>query len=315
MLINGPVNIVKLNGNANGVNKTLNIFFDFHNKISKCDQEPNINIEKYLENKFNNSKSRLDFYLEITKSNFENSNFAKNSYLEEVSKLFKNNKQLFPFVKFHCIDIREEESSYDTCIENICNIIENSLDANLSNSEIDEINNNLNKIKKNIIQLKINIASLFNNQTLNNYIQNFINHKIDLIIKLIKKIKKEVKMKIPNDRFNKSVKYGTHYNVYYKIGSLILQIYLYIMDTHFINKFLNNDKTTDGIVYAGGSHCVDYIFILVKYFDFKIVNVSNNSNDTNFIQNITEKINNIKSPFILEKYFIPESIKQCSLEI
>ena len=67
------------------------------------------------------------------------------------------------------------------------------------------------------------------------------------------------------------------YDTYYKIGTLfknISNIYVLMMDLYFIRRFTDKDYITNGIVYAGGLHCADYINILVNLFNFKITHTA-----------------------------------------
>ena len=92
-----------------------------------------------------------------------------------------------------------------------------------------------------------------------------------------------------------------------------------ITDIYFIRRFLDKDYIKNGIVYAGVSHCLFYIFVLVKYFGFEIVNASylNESLDTahKIIKRTTRMNYILKAKDLqltgLHRLFIPESAFGC----
>ena len=83
MNINGPVNIIRLEGKINNIKKVLYIFSDFH---LKCEEQTNCNIDEavdidyYLSKTFlelNNLEKNIDFFLEID-NNMMNNYKSKN---------------------------------------------------------------------------------------------------------------------------------------------------------------------------------------------------------------------------------------------
>ena len=92
---------------------------------------------------------------------------------------------------------------------------------------------------------------------------------------------------------------------------------LYIMDMYFLRRFLDKDYVTNGIVYTGAEHSVNYIYLLVKYFDFKITHFSyiKKMSDKDNIKNINNVHKNIKASINYInciKYFFPTELYQCS---
>lgn len=132
LLINGPVNVVRLEGSVFGINKVLYLFLDVHESITEqtqCKQYMGEDIVKYFIKQFKNTKKTLDFLFEIDKIN-ENNNIKdvdkyREKYINEVSNMFsittnkelktsketgaprENKTILFPLVRMHYIDIRE----------------------------------------------------------------------------------------------------------------------------------------------------------------------------------------------------------------
>ena len=79
---------------------------------------------------------------------------------------------------------------------------------------------------------------------------------------------------------------------------VIKGISTYIMDLYLLRRFLDKDYVTNTITYTGAGHSVDYIRLLVKYFDFDITNCS-------YVKDgdITEATNVIKKSDKLEELF------------
>jgi hypothetical protein len=137
--INGPINVVRLEGKFNNIKKVLYVFMDFHMPVSAetvCDNVFRKDIEEYFAESFydlNSSSKMYDFFLETWEMNFINVNFGlpyktklnyKGMYIEEVIKLFRKlfvyepNKahisKIFKNIRLHYLDIRTffEESFY-----------------------------------------------------------------------------------------------------------------------------------------------------------------------------------------------------------
>lgn len=131
--INGPVNVVRLEGNINGIKKILYLFMDIHNskeQQTKCENINATEINDYFYDSFlelNNSEKMYDFFVEFQPRKYMESNISQydkkyfhenqDMYINKIYKLFKqhfqyeNNKikisNLFNHVRFHYIDIRD----------------------------------------------------------------------------------------------------------------------------------------------------------------------------------------------------------------
>lgn len=133
--INGPFNVVRLEGKIDGITKVVYLFMDFHKQIgyqTKCDNIYAIDLSTYLAETFykiSNSESgrKYDFFYEIFPKITEetlydlhyhtNINFV-GRYIDEVSKLFdkifsydqeKNIvsiSSLFKNIRLHYTDVR-----------------------------------------------------------------------------------------------------------------------------------------------------------------------------------------------------------------
>ena len=84
------------------------------------------------------------------------------------------------------------------------------------------------------------------------------------------------------------------------------------IDMYFLRRFLDKDYVQNGIVYAGIAHSMSYIYMLIKYYDFKITNVSY-LKEGETIESATKKIKDqtVSNPNI-DELFYPPSLYQCS---
>ena len=127
VLINGPVNVVRVEGNINGIKKVVYLFGDLHHDLDKqteCSDIHAQNIDTYILDQFNKRKlkhknKKLDFffetcpdYLDVNKKDM----IYTSKYAWSVDKLFKNqfmsnkNKTLpaldYDDVRLHYVDFR-----------------------------------------------------------------------------------------------------------------------------------------------------------------------------------------------------------------
>lgn len=84
-----------------------------------------------------------------------------------------------------------------------------------------------------------------------------------------------------------------------------------IMDIYFLRRFLDKDYITNAIAYTGAAHSINYVYLLVKYFDFKITHYSylSKSYDINKTHKFIKSIDDYK---LLKKIFFPNVFSQCS---
>jgi hypothetical protein len=128
-MINGPYNIVRLEGNVGLVKKVIYICYDFHrpsNIQTKYDNIHSINIDEYLEKSFTNSTKNItyDFFFEIKPTKIYDLP-KDNRYVDTVKKFFvrmfnydnKSNtvlrSNLLDNVRFHYMDVRDIIYKYE----------------------------------------------------------------------------------------------------------------------------------------------------------------------------------------------------------
>jgi len=118
MFISGPINIVRLEGKINNIEKIIYIFFDDHTTITRqteCESYDNIDIISYLKNLFKKSEKTLDFFFEIkSKSISDKQDIYKTRYIEDIQKLYnrihhdkETKKHIKSNIRFHYMDIRD----------------------------------------------------------------------------------------------------------------------------------------------------------------------------------------------------------------
>ncbi len=88
------------------------------------------------------------------------------------------------------------------------------------------------------------------------------------------------------------------------------KIGLFLMDLFLLRRFLDKDYITNAITYTGAGHSVNYIRLLIKYFDFDITNCSYIKD--NDINSAIEKIKNSTKKEDLNELFFTPVILQCS---
>lgn len=390
--ITGPINLVRLEGKINGINKVLYTFFDYHMDVkmqTQCDDIYSIDMSKYLAYEFKkinddvSNNSNYDFFFEHDFKSYKQDSdkfYIKEKYINDTTTFFmknfnivdthnkdnkdfipmKQNKSMFTKFRFHYTDPRyfnmlpilESCFQYNNMVyENLSQIIQN---INLFASNFDvyshyilhKLNNTPLKTDSDFFKSEdmkyfmYTIDKTFdkyndkNNKDIINKIANTILIRyIIMLPELIKKLLEIVKIaqtlcQISNNQLvvqsDKSYYYGIDYKMTRKIINEIsdslselyekyLHFIVFIMDLFFIRRFVDKDYITNCIGYTGGYHSMNYIYILIKYWDFKITHIVVNN-----IENI-EKLNTIIKTFPLEnyspnsfnEYFFPKIFRQC----
>jgi len=197
-----------------------------------------------------------------------------------------------------------------------------------TNKQIDEKSIQLiNKMKtnythKNIKKILVDIIGELLNIEFNKFFNN-VGEFIKEIEKMIKELNSwgnNFKFKLVKDEngiymygsgFNKKIQNMNIYlkDMIYKIDDNFTYIGAIFVDLFFLRRFLDKDYITNGIVYCGAYHSINYIYILSKYFDFKVTHVSYSKYDINKINNLITKS---KHPEELNEYFWPEELVQCT---
>jgi hypothetical protein len=191
LLINGPVNVVRLEGYINNIKKIIYIYFDIHLPVTsqtQCIEYPNIDINNYLYNIFKNSTKQLDFFFETFKESRDKYLLKyKDRYIENVQKMFDIKKEKpFKYVRLHHIDVRNIFESKEIKIH--LNEIDNLLE-NMNYQNVTIIKKLYNKINKEMIVI---YDTIYNNK-----------NKESILGKLINKMRNKYKNVHIKDKLNK----------------------------------------------------------------------------------------------------------------
>jgi hypothetical protein len=195
------------------------------------------------------------------------------------------------------------------CIENIRKNTFEILEKYISikNNNITDLNKNskeyyLDKIihKYKHKTVKTNINNFFNNFYIsyNSEFNKLINDFIFYIIYF------------NNDIYNQS-NLEKLFELYNKLKNNLFALYAIITDVFFLRRILDKDYIQNTVTYCGRNHALNYIYFLVKYYDFIIQNIYNTNGltldaITNKIKE-TDDINKIYNMFLFEG----EKPKQC----
>jgi hypothetical protein len=93
------------------------------------------------------------------------------------------------------------------------------------------------------------------------------------VIKNLDDVLNQIKDLIANIDDTTSTKFMEQYSETY---SSVVDVYADLVDVLFLRRFLDKPYITNAIVYGGGAHMVAYLFVLIKFFDFKITHISRN---------------------------------------
>lgn len=167
--INGPVNVLRLEGEINGIKKVIYLFLDIHVGLSEQTSCENVfaqDIQQYLVKNFlemNESDIIYDFFFEIyptmsQKKNFSMTNY-RDIYIREIVKIFqkifmyepsKNQvsiSDVFENVRLHYMDIRDYfEITVRQKMEDVSDIVDSMRNFNLES--LYKINNICAEIKE-----------------------------------------------------------------------------------------------------------------------------------------------------------------------
>ena len=179
MLINGPINVIRLEGEINGIKKILYVFFDRHINLreqTECESYDSKDIVTYLYKTFKSSTKPLDFFFEVKSMEIGKHRIMpfKNIYINNISKFYNKSKfddstkkNIKSNVRFHYLDIRDylEKNIYyfnDLLDMHIIDIVKNK----------DIYRNEYNNIFNACTQLLLDLAIY------KNFFENDINKKL-----------------------------------------------------------------------------------------------------------------------------------------
>ena len=286
-------------------------------------------IFNFLNKKKNKNKS-YDLFLEIPGNInvYDEVKFQKfNSYMTNMRYLFSQfkNYKIQNTIRLHYIDIRQispDIIKFHNKLHKLANIINTlssiqSYNYSYINKLINEIymyvkhtyeiiTDTKNKINKEFTMdyMLTKILNKYENKQVKNKINDILQNIIDIHYKNINDLKPTLNNKLKGDNdnliYDKIFGYNYTYNINYeyllikdieKFHDSCFSMYIFLMDLYFIRRVLDKDYVTNCMVFTGSTHTANYIYILIKYFDFKITytnySLINNLEElNNFIINI-----------------------------
>lgn len=289
--------------------------------LSHIHTKNDIKYDFFLEYGIEDIKAEQKFY-DKNKYTHKSTGIYEYNYLIKMTKFFaKNfemdNETVLVFKKYHqnrihTIDIRMYSSImknmsylyndghhiYNNTVYNVLNMI-GKYDFK---SVIDELKMIKDLFTKN--DIKYVKTSLITDNTLDTQVLENLIYKIRF-----KYNNDEIKIKnnyiiknilLPNidkmiddiENFKKNYDFSTKYiDIFAELGRDINdKIGVLIMDLYMLRRFLDKKYITNCIVYTGGIHSVNYLYLLIKFFDFKITHIDKNKENVNFL----DLMNNIK---------------------
>lgn len=314
--INGPTNFAHLSGSINGINKEIYLFFDSHldiNNQTRCESFDSIDISQYLYKLIKNSKTELDFFLEIRQSEINKPLSNKRDiYIQEVAELFKSefivekinnrNKVKYsksnPNVRLHNLDIRDHfdlfyimdiiqydiPKAFDLLFKNI-----GTQEDNIKTlfKHIKNIEKTLGKLYSNYMRMYENKLKIYEKTDgqiyyLNKVVRNYENVNLkknintflsEHFINIYGKLNSST-INIRNylNDYNMSHNDNIKKNLQILYDSSV-DIYSLFVDVYLLRRILDKNYVTNCIVYSGSQHSANYMYFLLKYCDFKLINI------------------------------------------
>jgi len=300
---------------------------------TNCNIDEALDIDQFLSKTFLELDKPIDFFIELEYENISLYKDAiKEMYIRNLRNFFSRNFEIdtnkqvkksskYKNVRFHYADFRFTIDYLNNYMSYIIFKFNQFEFLRYSKGQLmyDKfyLNNNIEKIdelNKLTDILKINFYKNYYvnkivNKIKNNNVKSILHKYLDIFYNNIKNTKKIMK-KYYNEiiKINKNYNNINEYNVNLFIKKVITpQIllndkytyeYNYIqsillMDIFFLRRFLDKDYITNAILYCGGLHTIDIMYILVNEFNFKITHTTSN------IDNINNKIKNNKYKDVL----------------
>jgi hypothetical protein len=311
--INGPVNIIRLEGSINGVKKILYVFMDRHyslNQQTKCPDYNADDIVKYINRELESVDKDIDFFMEFRPKGDLTYHLRRDAYRDiyifELEKFFyknfKNNN--IKNVRFHYADIRDV--FYDQEEQDLYYVIADAIAKKTISPA------NIKKIDKFLLRQKMYYLAIYHILTGESTnvklkyekelykIYNKYKHKdveinsrilINLYCKMTNMIMKkndELRAIINKDDVKMLKKFTKKYSQYFVNK---LSLHSSVMDIYFLRRFCDKDYITNAIFYGGTAHGSLYVRFLLKYYDFNITHVANSKNSLN-LDEINKQIKN-----------------------
>ena len=296
-------------------------------------------LETYSEKQNKYSNNYLDKYIENTIKMYDKMKSIKQKnirlhyldirdiLLENIEREFWTILELDIYIRI--IEIKQGRGNIASYLEMIdivydrFNLISGIFSNIIKNKKYkDEMKQYINKQKnKNIKKFFYTLYKLC--YRYNNPIQDFLSIYLQDIIKKIDRfniIYYEIKSLLTNELFS-NTKYHVdkgelsdlnhinshHYNIisrlvelHRKMTNIMIDIPLLVTDLWFLRRFIDKNYVETAIVYTGAFHSINYLYNLVKYFDFTITHASYLDSTTSI-----DKLNNLAKQDTIYEFGFP----------
>lgn len=99
------------------------------------------------------------------------------------------------------------------------------------------------------------------------------------------------------------------YKVCSELSNVVMDMYVFFMDLYFLRRLLDKKYVEKAIVYAGYMHISNYLYVLVKYFDFEITHITHTKLNIKEITKLITNSDEFNSQYFHK--FMPEKLLQC----
>ena len=286
---------------------------------------------------FRNSKERGSYIFNLETWLSRHFEYERNT--DRVKK-----SSSYPNVRFHYIDFRGHFSTieFDVMNDNVTEFIEHY------NQNLEELRDLIRSHKdseknRSIIQAKPGYHDRYvkkhilgkllhrysNNKvqkTLVSYIKKeymvFLKKSLEFSHEKIKEVNRAINtISVPDDMRN-GQGYGVNQDDYDKaitymkvhgtrLYDMWMDVLVRLVDFYFIRRFLDKSYIRNGILYCGSLHGLHIIMILVKFFNFRIVETYYSSSKIARLNTIIRESDGI-DPTILVEHLYPPTLIQCS---
>jgi len=323
-LINGPFNIIRVEGYIYNKKKVIYLFMDTHvpfNDQSSCNNDNAIDIVTYLNDEFKSSSLPIDFFMESSfkiKELILKKETQKSIYIDRVKKFFFDNiiikdkknigTNINKNIRFHYVDIRHYIKL--NFIDTIDDIQKNMNDEDKKNKLINQFNEKLNTLIQFIDNPSPDIIN--DNELINmiNKIKSRYTHPdLKTKIKDLLNITKYALIKL----YNKNKILTTKEDIL-ELTEQILIHTAWIMDIYFLRRFIDKDYIQNVISYTGGSHSIRILIFLLQNYNLEITHCVYSTQSIDYINKYIKSKSvdiekNLKNIYDL---FYSTDLKQCS---
>jgi hypothetical protein len=321
--INGPIQIVRLEGKINDIKKVIYIFGDVHTDPQyqvECIDTKSLDIHQFLAMAFEQIDHKIDLFVEIgdRDSTYYNT-IRKEMYLIQMRKFLAKNfivpinervmtSDNYENVRFHYFDIRK--TNFPGLTQDLggfrFQLMVNHYDVydlrQLITDAIQEsivLLNDLTSNQKMIEKLKHRYGNDEPKKVLSNLTDNYIKMLEEFPINMTKLLNDLNKVAEKIDSYDK--KETNEYvkditlkivNILQKYNSDFWELCIRLSDIYLLRRILDKDYINTSLVYCGQAHLEDMCYILVEKFDFKITHVCHKNESIELINSKIKKIGN-----------------------